>query len=111
LIELLNDYEVSVALNGKKVLKIVEKKDFCLILLDLVMPGMDGFEICKILKSQPHTKNIPVIFITARTDEDSIEKAYDIGGIDYVTKPFRPKELLAKIRRELKLRVETIGFN
>jgi len=96
-------YEISVALNAQKALKLIQKKKFNLILLDIIMPQMDGFELCKILKSNPQTKDIPIMFITAQTDDDIIEKAYEIGGIDYITKPFRPKELLTRINRELEL--------
>jgi len=104
LIDLLeSDYNIIPALSGEKGIKITQKKDIDLILLDIMMPDMDGFEVCKILKSKSETKNIPIIFITAKTDESSIEVAYDIGGIDYISKPFKPKELLAKIKREFKL--------
>jgi len=68
-----------------------------------MMPDMDGYEVCEKLKNNPNTADIPVMFITAKTDEDSIEKAYDVGGIDYITKPFKLKELLARVKRELKL--------
>jgi len=98
-----NIYNIRVALNAAKAFSIIEKKKIDLILLDVLMPNVNGFEICHLLKSTSHTKDIPIIFITAITDEDSIEKAYDIGGIDYVGKPFKPKELLAKIKREFKL--------
>ena len=102
LVELLGDkYEVMVALDGKSALEITEEEKIDLILLDIMMPEMDGFEVCNRLKSNEKTKNIPIIFLTAKTDEDSIEKAYEVGGIDYVTKPFRPKELLARVNREL----------
>ncbi len=104
LIGLLGDkYEVLVALNAKKALATLEKKEVNLILLDIVMPGMDGFEACHILKNQAHTQEIPIIFITVESDEKTIEEAYGIGGIDFITKPFKPKELLAKVKRELKL--------
>ena len=104
LIGLLGDrYEVVVALNAKKALEILDKKDVNLILLDIVMPGIDGFEVCSILKKQAHTQDIPVIFITVESDEKTIEEAYGIGGIDFITKPFKPKELLAKVKRELRL--------
>jgi len=103
LIDLLEDqYNIIPSLSGEKVMKIVKKMDIDLILLDIMMPDMDGFEVCKLLKSNPETKDIPIIFITAKTDEDSIEEAYEIGGIDYITKPFKPKELLAKVKREFK---------
>lgn len=98
-----NDYDVIPALSGKKALDIAARKPIDLILLDIMMPEMDGYEVCTLLKTNNATKDIPVIFITAATGEDAIEKAYDAGGIDYVIKPFRPKELLARIKRELQL--------
>ncbi len=99
--ELLSDYDVIEATNGKDALDIVEEDDIDLILLDIMMPEMDGFEVCKKLKENVETKNIPIIFITAKTDETSIVQAYDIGGADYVTKPFLPKELLSRVKKEL----------
>ena len=101
--ELLNKYDVIDAINGKDALEIVKDEQIDLILLDIMMPEMDGFEVCKILQSNIETKDIPIIFITAKTDEDSIEKAYDMGGLDYVTKPFKPKELLARVKTQLKV--------
>ena len=98
-----NEYRITPALSAKKALSIIEKMDIDLILLDIVMPEIDGFEMCKILKKNPITKNIPIIFISSQSEECHIEEAYDIGGIDYITKPFKPKELLAKIKREIKL--------
>jgi len=103
--ELLGDeYEVMATLDGEFALEIANDDMPDLILLDIMMPVMDGYEVCKRLKENPKTKNIPVIFITAKTDEESIEKAYDVGGIDYVTKPFKPKELLARVKTQLELR-------
>ena len=84
--------------------KFVEEEKIDLILLDIMMPDIDGYEVCQKLKSNVNTKDIPVVFITAKTDEESIERAYSVGGSDYVTKPFRPKELLARVNRELQLR-------
>lgn len=104
LIELLSDdYDVLVALDGQSAFEILEEEQVDLILLDIVMPEIDGFDVCKKLKTNKKTKDIPVIFITVRSDEESIEKAYDIGGSDYITKPFKVKELLARVNRELKL--------
>ena len=103
LVELLDAYDVIDATNGKDALEIVNKEHIDLILLDIMMPEMDGYEVCTRLKSNDNTKNIPIIFITAKTDEDSIEKAYDVGGSDYVKKPFLPKELLSRVKKELKL--------
>ncbi len=104
LLSLLDDYDLLVALNGAKALKLLEKNEIDLILLDIVMPGMDGYEVCRIIKSNPDTKDIPILFITAKTDEDSIERAYDAGGVDYVTKPFKPKELISRIKTHLNMR-------
>ena len=106
LMELLGDkYDVVAALDGETALEIIQEEKIDLILLDIMMPEMDGYEVCSILKNDEtyEAKDIPIIFITAITDENNIEKAYDVGGSDYVTKPFKPKELIARVRRELKL--------
>jgi len=68
-----------------------------------MMPAMDGYEVCKILKSNDETKNIPILFITANTDDESIVEAYNLGAVDYVTKPFRPVELIARVKLNLQL--------
>ena len=107
-IEILNgllgdEYDVLSALDGEFALEIARDDKPDLILLDIIMPDMDGFEVCRRLKEDEATRDIPVIFITAKTDENSIEKAYDVGGADYVTKPFRPKELMIRVKKELKL--------
>jgi len=102
LLELLGEqYDILVSLDGESALEILQEEKVDLILLDIMMPEMDGFEVCKILKSQPKTKNIPVVFITAKTDEDSIEKAYEVGGLDYISKPFKPRELLARVKTQI----------
>lgn len=103
LIELLHDYDVIDTTNGKDAIEIANKEKIDLILLDIMMPNMDGYEVCEKLKSNEKTKNIPIIFITGKSDEESIEKAYKLGGSDYVTKPFLPLELKAKIKKELKI--------
>ena len=104
LLELLgSDYDILVSLDGENALDIIDNEKIDLILLDIMMPDMDGYEVCRILKSKPTTEDIPVIFITAKTDEDSIEKAYEVGGIDYVTKPFKPRELTARVKTQLKI--------
>ncbi len=102
--ELLSDtYDVLSALDGEFALEIAHDDKPDLILLDIMMPDMDGYEVCKRLKENKKTKDIPIIFITAKSDENSIEKAYDMGGNDYVTKPFRPKELLARVKTQLNI--------
>ena len=104
LIKLLGDkYDLFVSLNGKDALNIVQTNHIDLILLDIMMPHINGYEVCNTLKLDDRTKDIPIIFITARNDEDSIEKAYDAGGIDYITKPFKPKELLARVQTVITL--------
>ena len=105
LLELLSDkYDVMVALDGETAIELAQEEKPDLILLDIMMPIMDGYKVCIELKSDENTKNIPVVFITAKTDEESIERAYIVGGNDYVVKPFRPKELLARVNRELQLK-------
>ena len=107
LCNLLADYDILTATSGKDALEIVNEEKVDLILLDVLMPDMDGFEVCKILKSKKEIKDIPVIFITSDSSEDSIEKGYEIGGIDYITKPFKPKELLACVSTQLDLAEKT----
>ena len=104
LLDLLGDkYAVIPALNGQKALNILSKMDIDLILLDIMMPDMDGYEVCKKIKENPLTKHIPIIFITAKFDDDSIEKAFDIGGIDFISKPFNPREVLSRISAHIAL--------
>ena len=105
LLDLLGDmYEIVVATDGITALEILEEEHIDLILLDIMMPEMDGYEVCKRVREQHHTRDLPIIFITARSDEESIEKAYKIGGNDYVTKPFKTLELLARIKTQLQLK-------
>ena len=104
LVDLLKMYNITVALDGATAVEMTKQHSFDLILLDIMMPVMDGFEVCKYLKSDPLTKSIPVIFITAKTDEESIENAFLCGGVDYVTKPFKSRELLSRIHTQLTLK-------
>lgn len=90
-------------LNVKEGIKIAEMKSPDLILLDVQMPIMDGYEACSILKSKETTKDIPIMFMTARTDDESIHKAYNAGAVDYITKPIKKLELLARVHTQLKL--------
>ncbi|MFM9076301.1 MAG: response regulator [Bacteroidota bacterium] len=94
-------YEVMLANNGERAIRTASEKLPDLILLDIMMPGMSGFEVCEVLKSQPLTALIPIIFLTARNDGDDFAKAYDIGAVDYVTKPVNAKELLMRVRTHL----------
>lgn len=104
LIELFDGkYDVLASLDGQSGLEILEEEDIDLILLDINMPLMDGFEVCKKIKANQKTKDIPVIFITASNNEESIEKAYEVGGVDYITKPFKVREVLSRINNHLLL--------
>ena len=103
LIELLGGvYDILVSLNSARALELIEDNHIDLILLDILMPGINGYDLCRVLKSKESTASIPVIFITANSDEESIETAFEVGGIDYITKPFKALELLARIKTHLK---------
>ncbi len=97
-------YEVLVALGGHEALDRVRFAKPDLVLLDVMMPDIDGFETCRRLKAQAESRDIPVIFMTALTDVDSKVKAFAAGGIDYVSKPFQIEELMARVRTHLSLR-------
>ncbi|MEG4230741.1 response regulator [Microcoleus sp. Pol11C3] len=97
-------YEVATAINGDRALKRVQAYPPDLILLDVQMPGIDGFETCQRLKADPKTASIPIIFMTALSDADSKEKGFVLGAVDYITKPFQEKEMLARVKTHLQLR-------
>jgi signal transduction histidine kinase len=97
-------FETSFALSGKLALSVVEDTLPDLILLDISMPGMDGFEVCRILKKEERTKSIPIIFLTAKTEIDNMVHGFSLGADDYVTKPFNTLELLARVRAHVELK-------
>jgi two-component system, sensor histidine kinase and response regulator len=97
-------YEVNMAASGEDALFMVNEKKPDLILLDISMPEMDGYQVCEKLKSTPLTKEIPVIFLTAHNDIESIVRGFDCGAVDYVTKPCNPTELIVRIRTHLELK-------
>jgi putative two-component system response regulator len=97
------NYSLTFALHGEEALDIIKENVFDLILLDIMMPGIDGFEVCSRLKENPTTKDIPIIFLTAKTNIESISEAFEIGAVDYLTKPFNPDELIARVRNHLEL--------
>lgn len=97
-------FETSFALSGKQALSVVEDTLPDLILLDISMPGMDGFEVCRILKKEELTKSIPIIFLTAKTEIDNMVHGFSLGADDYVTKPFNTLELLARVRAHVELK-------
>jgi signal transduction histidine kinase len=97
-------FRIKVATNGKKALAIARASDKPdLILLDVVMPGMDGYEVCRHLKATPATREIPVIFLTGVTDAANEEKGFEVGAVDYIHKPFSPPLILARVKNELAL--------
>lgn len=100
---ILKGYDLIPCASGSDALKIVKEKLIHLILLDILMPEMDGYAVCTELKQYPDTREIPIIFMTTQTGEENIDTAYELGGADYVTKPFKPKELLARVRVQLHL--------
>lgn len=96
-------HKVAMALDGPTALQLADKLLPDLIVLDIMMPGMDGYEVCQILKKTEKLKEIPVIFLTAKIDVEDIVNAFHVGGVDYVTKPFKKEELLARINNQLQL--------
>jgi|GEM_PF-1005422 len=98
-----NQYALSVANSGERALKILETLQPGLILLDIMMPGMDGFQVCRILKQNEKTRDIPVIFLSAKTETDDIIKGFEIGAVDYIFKPFNPREIKVRIQNHLNL--------
>jgi len=94
-------YKISFALNALGAIESVKKFEIDLILLDINMPQTDGFEVCEMLKDDNSTKDIPVIFLTAQTDITYISKAFEVGGADYISKPFNSIELKARVRTQL----------
>ena len=97
-------YMVSTAIDGTRAIKRVQNYQPDLILLDVMMPGIDGFETCRQLKADPKTASIPIIFITALADVDNKMKGFSVGGVDYITKPFQEQEMLARVDTHLRLR-------
>src|SRR5437899_4592588 len=95
-------YKTKVATNGEKALALAgaeEKPD--LILLDVMMPGMDGYEVCSRLKADPSTREIPVIFLTGQTGAEDETRGFDVGAVDYVHKPFSPAVVKARVRSHI----------
>jgi len=99
-----SDYKVKVASNGEKAIKIAysyPQPD--IILLDIMMPGTDGYEVCKVLKSDPATSRIPIIFVTAKMEVEDEIKGFELGAVDYITKPVSPPIVRSRIKTQLAL--------
>lgn len=95
-------FDVASAESGEDALELIKKNRPDLVLLDLMLPGMDGFEICRQIKEQESTKNIPVIMLTARGEEADVVTGLELGADDYMTKPFSPRVLMARIKAVLR---------
>jgi len=95
------DYDIAVAMDGESALEIAEEDSPDLILLDIMMPDMDGYEVCKRLKDNPETADIPVIFLSALTGADEKQKGLELGAVDFLTKPFNPSEIQDKVKEHL----------
>ncbi|HRI01103.1 MAG TPA: response regulator [Saprospiraceae bacterium] len=100
-----NRFDVLVARNGTEALESINSNKPDLILLDIMMPDVDGYEICNRLKSDPQTKEIKIVFMSARTKPSDIQKGYDLGASLYITKPFSTRDLLKQIKELLSHRL------
>ncbi len=98
------DYDILFASDGESCLKLVEAEWPDLILLDVMMPGIDGFETCRRLKANEQTRDIPIIFMTALTETVDKVRGFELGAVDYITKPIEPEEVLARVKTHLTMR-------
>ncbi|GGB82497.1 diguanylate cyclase domain-containing protein [Pseudoduganella buxea] len=100
-------YQTFVANSGERALQVARRVHPDLILLDIMMPGMDGFATCRELKAHPVTQRIPVIFISGRTETDAVVAGFDLGAVDYIGKPLRMPEVCARVRTQLSIRADS----
>ena len=99
-----NQYKTEFAIDGETALRWMNKKIFDLILLDINMPGLSGFEVCSRIRENDKLKKVPVIFLSAETERESILKGFELGAQDYITKPFDSRELLVRVKTHLSLK-------
>lgn len=99
-----NGYEVALAFNGKRAVDVAKNTIPDIILLDIVMPEMDGYQVCKALKDDPNTAHIPIIFLTSQKDTEHIVKGFQLGAVDYIVKPANKDETLARVKTHLELK-------
>jgi len=99
-----DDYHVTIAQNGEDALRLVKQKPLPdLIMLDILLPGIDGYEVCRKLKNDPDTSNIPVIFLTIKSDVDDEVRGFHLGAVDYITKPMSPPIVKARTATHIKI--------
>ena len=96
-----DDYDVMVAMDGEEALEMVAEERPDLILLDIMMPGMDGFKVCEQLKSHPSTCDIPIIFLTGKTDPADQDRGMQLGAMDYIFKPFDIPDVQERVKKHL----------
>ncbi len=101
----LEGYKVTLSENGRNALEVLNSKTIDLILLDVMMPGLDGFETCKVIKMQTGLDDIPIIFLTARSEINDIVTGFKLGGVDYISKPFSKEELVARVSNHVQLKL------
>lgn len=107
-------FEISIAMTGESALTLVEKNRPDLILLDVMMPGIDGFETCERLKANPATKDIPIVFVTAKTEVEDVVRGFKVGSVDYIAKPFKREEVVSRVKTHLRIELlikEQAGLN
>jgi sigma-B regulation protein RsbU (phosphoserine phosphatase) len=97
-------YQIFFAVSGEEALELATRHKIDLILLDIMMPGMDGYQVCRALKLEERARDIPVVFLTSKTEKEDIVRGFEAGGVDYITKPFNAAELSARVRTHLELR-------
>jgi putative two-component system response regulator len=96
-------YTFSFATDGQEALSLIAEKQFDLILLDIMMPKLNGYDVCLAAKKLDHVKDVPIIFLTAKADVDSISEGFKVGGVDYIVKPFHANELLSRVKTHVEL--------
>jgi two-component system phosphate regulon response regulator PhoB len=102
-------YELSLAASGEDALKKIKRERFDLVVLDLMLPGLDGLEVAKTLKNDPKAKSIPILMLTAKGEDADIVTGLELGADDYVTKPFSPRVLIARVKAVLRRRSRAAG--
>lgn len=99
-----NEYDVSVAMDGEDALQDIAENPPDLILLDIMMPGMDGYQVCEKLKEEDRTRDIPIIFLTSLAEKQDKAKGFQLGAVDYITKPFNPEVVMERVKNQFELK-------
>lgn len=98
-------YKIALAMSGGDALKILDENKIDLVLLDVMMPEIDGYETCRLIKSKPELADIPVVFLSARNDSEDQIKGFDLGATDFISKPFKKEELFTKVSNHIELKL------